>query len=80
MCQATMILCFHVLCCLTKILQANHGFVQHLMDLQMFGDLSIQAVLDDSHDAEGSQWLNCSVRCFGDKGDVEDITEGLSQQ
>lgn len=21
-------------------------------------------------------WLNCESRCFGDKGDVEDITEG----
>ena len=23
-----------------------------------------------------AQWLNCRSRCFGDKGDVEDITEG----
>ena len=23
-----------------------------------------------------AHWLNCRSRCFGDKGDVEDITEG----
>lgn len=22
------------------------------------------------------KWLTCESRCFGDKGDVEDITEG----
>ena len=26
--------------------------------------------------AEMSHWLNVQTRCFGDKGDVEDITEG----
>ena len=26
------------------------------------------------------QWLNCQSRCFGDKGDVEDITEGGCQE
>lgn len=25
------------------------------------------------------RWLNCESRCFGDKGDVEDITEGESE-
>ena len=24
-----------------------------------------------------SRWLNAKCRCFGDKGDVEDITEGM---
>lgn len=27
-------------------------------------------------DLELECWLNCESRCFGDKGDVEDITEG----
>lgn len=25
------------------------------------------------------RWLSCDSRCFGDKGDVEDITEGQDQ-
>lgn len=25
---------------------------------------------------ELDRWLTCESRCFGDKGDVEDITEG----
>ena len=29
-----------------------------------------------AHDPEFGGWLKCSSRCFGDKGDVEDITEG----
>ena len=28
---------------------------------------------------ELDHWLNCESRCFGDKGDVEDITEGQSK-
>ena len=27
-------------------------------------------------DVELVHWLSCQSRCFGDKGDVEDITEG----
>jgi len=27
---------------------------------------------------EFMQWTNAAIRCFGDKGDVEDITEGGS--
>lgn len=27
-------------------------------------------------DPELYRWLNLKSRCFGDKGDVEDITEG----
>ena len=62
-----------------KILLVNHGFMQNMMELAMFGDLQIGASLHDSYDEVGSPWLNSSVRCFGDKGDVEDITEGPSQ-
>lgn len=29
-----------------------------------------------TNDPEFDRWLNCESRCFGDKGDVEDITEG----
>ena len=28
------------------------------------------------NDLELERWLNLKCRCFGDKGDVEDITEG----
>lgn len=28
------------------------------------------------NDPELDRWLSCESRCFGDKGDVEDITEG----
>ena len=31
---------------------------------------------DEAGDCECSRWLNFELRCFGDKGDVEDITEG----
>lgn len=31
---------------------------------------------DEAKDLELDHWLNCETRCFGDKGDVEDITEG----
>lgn len=35
---------------------------------------------DDRHeelqDTGLVHWLKCRSRCFGDKGDVEDITEG----
>ena len=29
-----------------------------------------------ANDPELDHWLNLKSRCFGDKGDVEDITEG----
>ena len=29
-----------------------------------------------TNDPELDHWLNLKTRCFGDKGDVEDITEG----
>lgn len=29
-----------------------------------------------ANNPELDRWLNCETRCFGDKGDVEDITEG----
>ena len=29
-----------------------------------------------AHDTDLGGWLKCNSRCFGDKGDVEDITEG----
>lgn len=32
--------------------------------------------LDEGFDPELRHWLTCESRCFGDKGDVEDITEG----
>lgn len=32
---------------------------------------------DAALDSGLRQWLNCESRCFGDKGDVEDITEGV---
>ena len=30
----------------------------------------------DPQEVGFGRWLNCLSRCFGDKGDVEDITEG----
>ena len=33
-------------------------------------------LLDEQNLAEFGHWLNVECRCFGDKGDVEDITEG----
>jgi hypothetical protein len=30
----------------------------------------------EAWDSELGHWLNSKSRCFGDKGDVEDITEG----
>ena len=32
--------------------------------------------LDQHSFAKIERWLNAECRCFGDKGDVEDITEG----
>ena len=32
--------------------------------------------LDEQSFLELGRWLNVECRCFGDKGDVEDITEG----
>ncbi len=34
------------------------------------------AALDAALATAYGNWLNCESRCFGDKGDVEDITEG----
>lgn len=31
---------------------------------------------EEAGDSELGHWLNAVYRCFGDKGDVEDITEG----
>ena len=31
---------------------------------------------EEAWDTELDHWLSCESRCFGDKGDVEDITEG----
>ena len=39
----------------------------HTMDATFF---------DEQNFAEFGRWLNVKCRCFGDKGDVEDITEG----
>ena len=33
-------------------------------------------IFDERNFAEFGRWLNVECRCFGDKGDVEDITEG----
>ena len=41
------------------------------------GILTMEAtLLDEQNLAEFRHWLNVKCRCFGDKGDVEDITEG----
>ena len=41
------------------------------------GILAMEAtLLDEQTLAEFGHWLNVECRCFGDKGDVEDITEG----
>ena len=32
--------------------------------------------ISDAWESELGHWLNSELRCFGDKGDVEDITEG----
>ena len=31
---------------------------------------------EEAYDTDLGRWLSCKSRCFGDKGDVEDITEG----
>ena len=36
--------------------------------------------IGEENSAWGAHWLNGSFRCFGDKGDVEDITEGQLHQ
>ena len=33
-------------------------------------------LLNKANDPELEHWLSPNSRCFGDKGDVEDITEG----
>ena len=42
--------------------------------------MMIDSVKELNHRGDQRQslghWLNCRSRCFGDKGDVEDITEG----
>ena len=41
------------------------------------GILTMEAtLLDEQSLADFEHWLNVECRCFGDKGDVEDITEG----
>ena len=40
-------------------------------------DIMIERTLpENTDDPEVDHWLNLKSRCFGDKGDVEDITEG----
>ena len=34
------------------------------------------ALFNKANDPELDHWLSPQSRCFGDKGDVEDITEG----
>ena len=34
------------------------------------------SIVKEAFDSELVHWLTCGSRCFGDKGDVEDITEG----
>ena len=34
------------------------------------------ALFNKANDPEFDRWLSLKSRCFGDKGDVEDITEG----
>ena len=36
--------------------------------------------MEEENRAWGAHWLNGTFRCFGDKGDVEDITEGELHQ
>lgn len=36
--------------------------------------------IEEEISAWGAHWLNGTFRCFGDKGDVEDITEGQLHQ
>ena len=46
---------------------------------QVLRTLSIMmeiALLNKANDPELDHWLSPKSRCFGDKGDVEDITEG----
>lgn len=35
-----------------------------------------ELTIDEARVTDLSHWLNYESRCFGDKGDVEDITEG----
>ena len=39
----------------------------HIMEATFF---------DEQNSADFERWLKVECRCFGDKGDVEDITEG----
>jgi hypothetical protein len=36
----------------------------------------VDVPFNELDDPEYGRWLNLQCRCFGDKGDVEDITEG----
>lgn len=36
--------------------------------------------IEEGNSSWGAHWLNGTFRCFGDKGDVEDITEGQLHQ
>ena len=45
--------------------------------ISLLAILAMEAtLLDEQTLAEFGHWLNVECRCFGDKGDVEDITEG----
>ena len=53
-----------VLCVIPQWTLSVHLMMEHILPKK-------------AHDSEFGGWLKCNSRCFGDKGDVEDITEGL---
>lgn len=54
------------------------AITQRLVDHTSFPSMEVALEEVEAYKAEWGHWLNCETRCFGDKGDVEDITEGKS--
>lgn len=53
-----------------------HKHLHNSVYLNKEASLQEADVPDLAFDSGLGQWLKCESRCFGDKGDVEDITEG----
>ena len=48
-----------------------------ILSVSFYQNISMDELSDEeAWDTGLAHWLSCDSRCFGDKGDVEDITEG----
>ena len=60
-----------VLVCRSRLCATRYDLNRESINMMMDNTVPKKA-----NDPELDHWLNLKTRCFGDKGDVEDITEG----